>query len=54
MSKTERYRVDTGDIGEFVHEGFDGENISVSPQSSERPVADRSIEQEVVSDLLPR
>ena len=54
MSKTECQRVAAGDVGEFVHEGFDRENISVSSQRSEGSVSYRRIEQEMVSDLLPR
>ena len=54
MSKTERQRVDASGVGELVHEGLDRENVSVSSQCSERSVSYRRVEEQVVSDLLPR
>ena len=54
MRKTERQRVDAGDVGEFVHERFDREDVSVSSQRSERSVSYGRIEQKMISDLLPR
>src|SRR4029077_15483565 len=54
MSQAERQRVDAGGVGKFVHDGFDREDVSVCSQRSERSVSHRRIEQEMVSDLLPR
>ncbi len=54
MQEPERQRVAAGDVGEFVHEGFDRENVSVGSQRSERSVSHRCIKQEMVSDFLPR
>ncbi len=53
MSKTERQGIAAGSLGEFVHEGLDGEDVAVRPQRPERAVAHRSIEQQMVADLLP-
>jgi hypothetical protein len=44
----------TGDVCKLVHEGFDRKDIAVSTKRAKRSVANRRIEQEMVSDLLPR
>jgi hypothetical protein len=54
MSETECERIDASGVGEFIHEGFDRKDVSVRSQGSERSVADRRIEQKMISDLLPR
>src|SRR5437764_12517104 len=52
MRETERNGVKLGRLGELVHERLDGKDVAMGAQGSERSVADRRVEEQVISNFL--
>src|SRR5438874_1307153 len=52
MREAESDGIEPSCFGEFVHKGFDGEDVAVGAQRPERSVADWSVKEEVIPDLL--
>ena len=54
MLEAESDGIEPSCFGEFVHKGFDGEDVAVGAQRPERSVADWSVKEEMIPDLLSR
>jgi hypothetical protein len=52
MREAESDGIEPNCFGEFVHEGFDGEDVAVGAQRPERSVADWSVKEEVIPESI--